>query len=455
MTLECRIPWLWPDAQMLRAELMQLADEGRDTLSVRRAFTRLLALGDEALWERKRREAAWALIERGQHLPLRRGYAYEEPNDLDAIRRLRPRGPRRFRGKLTKAQRLDHITGGWLGRCAGCLLGKPVEGVHTPELWRFLKATSQWPLRDYIRFGVRGKAAREFSCMVARKEWDAVRCMPVDDDTNYTAAAVLILEKHGSGFTAADVGQFWLDSLPLMSTCTAERAAYRNLALNIQPPQTALYRNPCREWIGAQIRADGWAYASLGDAERASEFAWRDACVSHVKNGIYGEMFVAAMIAAAPFAADLGELVRIGLSEIPRTSRLREAVVEALGWRARGVSYDDAIARVHERWDEKALHHWCHTISNAVICVIALLWGEEDFGRSISQAVQAGFDTDCNGATVGSILGVRLGVGRLPSRWTERLSDTLKTALAGYETVRISEIAWKTAAICEGLRRRA
>jgi ADP-ribosylglycohydrolase len=86
-----------------------------------------------------------------------------------------------------------------------------------------------------------------------------------------------------------------------------------------------------------------------------------------------------------------------------------------------------------------------------MICVAALLWGEGDFGRSICRAVQPGFDTDCNGATVGSIVGVMVGAESIPSIWTRRLNNTLKTNLMGHETVDIEEIARETFALYKGL----
>jgi hypothetical protein len=243
-----------------------------------------------------------------------------------------------------------------------------------------------------------------------------------------------------------------MQNLPILTTFTAERVAYRNFVMGIEPPLSATYRNPYREWIGAQIRADGLAYLAVGRPELAAELAWRDASISHVKNGIYGEMLMAAMIAAAPHAADLGDLLGVGLSEIPASSRLHEEVRLVMGWHEEGIDYDEAIGRIHERWDDHNPHHWCHTNSNAAVCVAALLWGEEDFGRSICMAVQAGFDTDCNGATVGSILGMRQGPAGIDSSWTDCLNDTLHTSLAGRNVVKISEIARQTTRLCKSLR---
>ena len=444
--------WLWLSTGDLKTELEQLQDEGRDVSRLRRQFNALIKLGDERIALPANQAKVAALLDAGQRLPMRRGYAFTEPSDLAGIRKLRPRGPRRYRVRLSPAQTLDHLHGAWLGRCAGCLLGKPIEGVPTDRLWPFLQATGQYPLAAYMRFGFGGKVKKDFADMVSRAWFDKMNHMPVDDDTNYTTTGVLIVAKYGPDFAPADVATFWMENIPLLCTCTAERVAYRNLAMLIQPPASGPWRNPYREWIGAQIRADGFGYVNLGNPERAAEFAWRDACISHVKNGIYGETWAAAMIAAAPFEKTIADVIRAGLSEVPRTSRLHRDVSAVLAWRAAGVGYDEAVARIHTQWNQKIGHHWCHTNSNAMIVTAGLLWGDEDFGKTISRAVQPCFDTDCNGATAGSVLGMRLGAKALPRQWTGRLHDKLETSLMGHNVVKISQIARETLGVYEKIK---
>jgi ADP-ribosylglycohydrolase len=436
--------WLWISAGDLRTELRQLEEEGRDVTPLKRRFHAMIRLGDDGIYTERNQRKAADLLDAAGRLKMRKGYPHVEPSDLKGIRKLRGRGPRRYRKPLPDPTLKDRVTGAWLGRCVGCLLGKAAEGVRSDRFWPFLKATRQWPISDYVRFGARGKAGRDFPDMTRRNRCDKIDHMPIDDDTNYTTTGFLIVKQAGADFTPADVGQFWLGNLPLLATCTAERVAYRNLAMGIQPPASAAFRNPFREWIGAQIRADALGYVNMGNSQRAAEFAWRDASISHVKNGIYGEMFVAAMIAAAPYCDSPGSLLKIGLSEIPATSRLHADVTEAIEWHRQKLSYDEAVQRIHAKWDEKTGHDWCHTNSNAVICATALLWGEGDFGQSVCRAVQPCFDTDCNGATVGSIMGMMLGARKLPGRWTGRLNDTLHTSLTGYPVVRITEIARQT-----------
>ncbi len=122
--------------------------------------------------------------------------------------------------------------------------------------------------------------------------------MARDDDIDYTIIGLSYFERFGPGFATDDVAGAWLRGLPYHLVYTAERAAYRNLVDGLRPPRSATFRNPYREWIGAQIRADAFGYVSPGWPEKAAEFAYRDAAVSHIKNGTYGEMWVAAMLGA-------------------------------------------------------------------------------------------------------------------------------------------------------------
>ncbi|MCA1808409.1 MAG: ADP-ribosylglycohydrolase family protein [Kiritimatiellia bacterium] len=70
------------------------------------------------------------------------------------------------------------------------------------------------------------------------------------------------------------------------------------------------------------MRADAYGYIALGMPEAAAAMRGKDAGLSHVQKGIYGSMWVAAMLAAAFVSNGIFEVIEIGLSEIPKASRL-------------------------------------------------------------------------------------------------------------------------------------
>ncbi|MBN1670413.1 MAG: ADP-ribosylglycohydrolase family protein [Kiritimatiellae bacterium] len=370
---------------------------------------------------------------------------YDEPSALDEIRARRPNGPRKMQNLFSIPDLINRTNGGWLGRCAGCLLGKPVEGWDRANIRAVAEPDANYPIRDY--FGAitlkLGRRALTSSHACLRGQ---IKGMDRDDDIDYTLTGLLLLERHGYGFTTGNVANFWLNELPYHKVYTAERVAYRNLVDGLAPEQAGEYLNPCREWIGAQIRADAFGYACPGMPELAAELAFRDAYLSHRKNGIYGEMLVAAMLAAAYVEPDIRKIIEIGLSEIPAKSRLAEAVLSVIeAWDA-SKAWEKVADHIDTRYGKL---QGCHTITNAAIVILGLLAGEQDFTAGLAASIMPGYDTDCNGATAGSILGVRIGAAKLPPHWIEPLNDTVRSALYSLHEARISDLARRTVALVE------
>jgi ADP-ribosylglycohydrolase len=388
-------------------------------------------------------------------LPMVPDYPYKESSSLEEIRASRPDGTRKIEVSLSEEALYDKIYGAWLGRCAGCLLGKPVESYSfanghngREKIRKYLKATGAYPLDKYFNFNHPDEVLKEHGLEPNLRSFDPaiIGKMPEDDDTNYTVMGLRILQTFGLNFKPYDVAHIWLQHYPVLHTYTAERVTYRNLCNSLLPPETATYSNPFREWIGAQIRADMWGYITPGNPELGAELAWRDASISHTKNGIYGEMFVAAMLSTAFTTNDIETIIRTGLSEIPATSRLAEAILEVIDWwKQDSVDWEKAIDKMYEKYGH---YHEVHTISNAMLVCIGLLYGQLDYGKSICIAVSGGLDTDCNGATVGSIVGMILGAKNLPEYWITPLCDTVETGVQGYTLVPISQLAKDTMKFC-------
>ena len=69
--------------------------------------------------------------------------------------------------------------------------------------------------------------------------------------------------------------------------------------------------------------------------------------------------------------------------------------------------------------------------------------------------MQGGWDTDCTGATAGSAFGAMHGAGAIPDSWSRPLGDRVRSALFGFDGVRISELAARTLAVTAARRDRA
>ena len=378
------------------------------------------------------------------------GYRYEEPDALEEIKKLRPKGPRRMDYSLTDLELKDKIHGAFLGRVCGIILGRPVEGMHQRDIEAYLKGAGYYPLDYYI------PRSSIVDGVPIKANYDRLRCTreyvkyaEPDDDINYVLLALKLVEKLGIHFTTLDVGYNWLDNLEVNWTWGPERTTYLNLArytetwpryIDIDEKklwEVSHYLNDYNELIGALIRGDFFGYITAGMPELASEMAYRDASFTHVKNGIYGEMFASAMISAAFCTSDIRETICIGLSEIPSGCRLSEAILNTISWYD---EYKDWFA-VYKKIEEKYNHYGVgHTINNAAIIVNSLLACEGDFEKGVCCCVMQGQDTDCTAATVGSVLGAMLGASDLPEKFVRPLNDTVMSSIAGESINRISDV---------------
>lgn len=362
--------------------------------------------------------------------------ASQEPNLLPEIQKLRNAGPRKLWKTFDRETYHEKLSGAMLGRFAGCTLGAPVEFWSVPamEEWAAYCGDPFPPTRYWSR------AKTPSDLRYGKSPFEAYTAkgmngVPVDDDITYTLLGLLIVEEYGPNFTTEDVGKAWLKYLPY--ACTAEDVALQNLKKGIPALNAADLSNPYCQWIGADIRSDPWAYMAPAYPEKAAEMAYRDAYLSHRRNGIYGEMFFSAAQSAA-FAVDNPlDALRIGLTEIPRTCSLYKDVEWALEAGKDIRNYKDARQAVEDHFKGMSP---VHTNNNACLTIFGLMLGGTDVTRVISETVAMGMDNDCTAATAGSIVGAITGRKGIPAHWYENFNNTVYTYMLGAEEFKIDNL---------------
>lgn len=381
-------------------------------------------------------DALAAFAERLDSLPVRDGWPYEEPDDLDGIRAAAD--PVRAMGAMGSIEAADaaaRAEAAFLGSVCGCMLGKPLEFDPTlAEIRGALEPAGEWPLRDYLSESV------VLSLREQQGQWpelvrERITHVAADDDINYSVLGMLVLEQHGPGFSTEDLLRLWLYNLPVLATFGPERTLLANAAVALLEPgaerpwpveRWVRVLNPGAELCGALIRADAYGYACPGRPELAAEMAWRDAALTHRGTGLYGAMFVAAAIAAAPVLDDPLAVFSAALQFVPQRSRFAAAVVFALEQVDAASDWLDGYGRIHARFGE--FGH-CKVLQEVGTLVNTLRFAE-DVGDGICKQVMQGNDTDSFGATAGSILGAFFGPGHLDERWTAPFDDRIHLALA-------------------------
>jgi ADP-ribosylglycohydrolase len=431
------VTWIQPE-DLVGHELRQGREEGKDVDDVERRW--LEAGGQPAPTRGASQEAAssdlraLALDLLGELASRPRPLADDEPDDFEEIlAAAEPAAPRDV-----DEQR---IAGAWLGRAVGCVLGKPVENIPREGIRAIAEGTGNWPVRGWFTaVGLDPAVSERYPWNRASRTTslaENIDGIPEDDDLNFTMLGLALVERCGTAFDVLDVAKSWLDYLPPGRIFTAERVAMRNLLEAFLPPETAMRRNPFREWVGARLRVDVYGWSAGGDPVQAARMAWEDARLSHTANGVYAAMFMAAAHAASLSASSAAECVDVGLSVVPTRSRLAEAVRTAQGLQG---DWESIVDELYARYGS---YHPVHAINNTAL-VAAALSVFDDFSAGICGVVQAGWDTDTNGAAVGSILGA---LGPIEDRWSKPLRGRFTTSLPSFDGITLDELTARTLAI--------
>ena len=312
---------------------------------------------------------------------------------------------------LSFEQLKDKIYGCWNGKNIGGVLGAPFEAYRQLNDVTF-----------YVQKDLEGNP-------------------PPNDDLDLQLVWLEAVEKYGRQIDAKILGEYWL------SYITPNWVEYGtgkcNMGAGMMPPVSGYVANPYRDSCGCFIRSEIWACLCPGHPELAVRYAYEDAIVDHAGEGMYGEIFCAAVQSAAFVESDKMKLIEIGLSYLPENCGVAKAIRLVLEAYQNGVPYQETRIRLLteitgsfglqmvnlKNFDDGLPlgNSGYDAPSNIGIVIIGWLYGEDDFGKSLCIAVNCGEDTDCTAATLGAILGIVHGNSNLPEEWLKPIGGVITT----------------------------
>ena len=138
------------------------------------------------------------------------------------------------------------------------------------------------------------------------------------------------------------------------------------------------------------------------------------------------------MISAAFFESDVDKLVQIGIDAVPNEGPFAEGIRDVVRWHKEEPDWRATRKKIHERYYRyenngyKAPVDVSSSLINGLCGVLAILYGEGDFVKTIGIATAAGYDCDNQAATCGGLIGVIVGVKGIPDRLTTEVSFDMK-----------------------------
>jgi len=323
---------------------------------------------------------------------------------------------------LSRSEYRDKVYACWLGKNIGGTLGGPHEGKK---------------------------------CVHNLDFYDPVPHEPApNDDLDFQLVWLKMMEDRGIPFRLPDLADYWRRYLSAYPW-NEYGFCMRNLERGLMPPVSGWFENYYVDEMGSPIRSEIWACVCPAEPQRAAALAWMDSCLDHAGGeGMYGEMFWAAVESAAFVLQDPQELIRVGLTMIPPACGIARAVREAVWCHQNGIRWSEARERIATTYGHVQP---CNAVPNHGFTVLGWLYGQE-FGDQLCKAVNCGFDTDCTGATLGSLLGILGGTSYVPKRWSEPVGTGIKlhplTRDCGAPAT-LDELTDRTVAVAERLARQA
>ena len=300
---------------------------------------------------------------------------------------------------------IEKVYAGVLGKIIGVYLGRPFEGWTCHRIMEEL---------GEVNYYVHEKLGKPL--------------VVTDDDISGTFTFVRALEDYGfdRDLTPQQIGETWLNYLIENRTIlwwgglgnSTEHTAYLRLKSGVPAPQSGsmeLNGKVVAEQIGAQIFIDGWAMVCPGDPELAADFARRAASVSHDGEAIYGAQVIAAMEAQAFIESNLDKLVDTAVALIPRDSVIYKMIEDIREWHSKEPDWRKARELLEEHYGYDKYGGNCHMVPNHGLIILSLLYGDDDFQKSLMIVNTSGWDTDCNSGNVGCLLGIKNGLEGIDS----------------------------------------
>lgn len=311
----------------------------------------------------------------------------------------------------------ERVYAGVLGKIIGVYLGRPFEG------WTYERIAAELgDITGYVHDRV------------------GVPLIVTDDDITGTFTFFRALEDSGydPDLSSEAIGRAWLNYIIEDRTIlwwgglgnSTEHTAYLHLKSGIPAPRSgsiALNGRTVAEQIGAQIFIDAWAMASPGDPERAATLARRAGSVSHDGEAVHAATLLAALEAQAFVEPRLDHLLETGLSFIPRDSIIARMISDLRDWRVVEPDWRAARERFVGRYGYDRYGGNVHVVPNHGLIILSLLWGEDDFSRTLSIVNTCGWDTDCNSGNAGCLMGIKNGLAGLTGTvdWRGPVADRL------------------------------
>ncbi len=293
---------------------------------------------------------------------------------------------------ISEKEMWNKVYGCWMGKNIGGTLGGPLEG--------------RMKLMDYDFY------TQDFGGKPME-----------NDDLDLQLLNLHAVEQYGIYLTSKHLAKEWESHVFFFMD---EYALFlSNARRGVASPVSGYFNNEFTHCMGSPIRSEIWAVMAPGNPKLAAYYAYQDATVDHAGGeGVWGEVFFAALESMAFCESDPYKLSEKALEFIPKESETAKAIRDIMKYKSNPeIDWIEARRRLIEDY---GTDNFCYAPLNIAFTMLGIFYGE-DFSDAILKALNCGYDTDCTAATAGSILGIIYGADSIPEKWTAPIGTSIVT----------------------------
>ncbi|MRI01153.1 ADP-ribosylglycohydrolase family protein [Kriegella sp. EG-1] len=326
---------------------------------------------------------------------------------------------------ISKETLTDKIQGYWIGQLAGNYIGFPFENKYVENpIPVFVDRYMNYKDAEKLNLKMNLNDRRGFVDIMAQAMGGAWS----DDDTDIEFVLLHGLEKYGLDITYKELALLRSKHINRFIWLSNKRVK-ELIDEGYMPPETGKKENN-EHWytLGSQLYNEIFGVVYPGMTAKAGKWGKWGAQVGHDDWATHGTMLITAMYSAAFFENDVQELLRIGMRQMPPDSPYLAAVKKVIQWHEQNREWQDTRQLIHDNYYEefngfKIPYPIAGAVINGLNGIMALLYGNGDFTKTVGIATTTGYDCDNQAATIGGLLGVMNGSKSIPDKFTKELSS--------------------------------
>ena len=308
---------------------------------------------------------------------------------------------------------MDKLSGFWIGQLLGNYIGFPFENNYVEEAIPILVDrvyTAEYDGDPELKINTKDR--RGYIPIMA----SALRGAFSDDDTDIEFVTLHAVEKYGLDITYPEITQMWKTHINDF-IWVANREARNLMDQGLVAPDTGRKQNN-KHWfqIDPQLVNEIWSAFYPGMTEYAARRALWGARITNDDWGTHPTIAYGAMISAAFFEKDVRKLVDIAIKAVPDDGPFAEGIRDVVKWHSENSDWRDTRDHIHGKYyaykkgSYEAPVSVVSSLANGLTGIMAVLYGEGDYMKTVGIATSAGYDCDNQAATAGGLIGVLNGL---------------------------------------------